>query len=143
MNKGLLGILLLCLSGCVTVSPDQGFDRPRGPAQKRAGGQKALTPVDRVYVGMAYQEVTGIMGDRLMVGYETVNGQAKRIFLKSPYRVETLKDGPKRYQVLYYYTDVHKADGIVDEEELTPLVFEDNRLIGKGRDFLFKLKDTL
>ena len=143
MKKGLLLVLLMCLSGCVTLPADQDSTVRANRDQKRSAGPTALTPINRVYVGMAYQEVIGIMGDRLTVGYEMVDGRPKRIFLKSPYRVETLKDGRKHYQILYYYTGVHKADGMVDEEELTPLVFEENRLIGKGRDFLFKLKDTL
>ncbi|MCK5179660.1 MAG: DUF3192 domain-containing protein, partial [Candidatus Omnitrophica bacterium] len=36
-----------------------------------------------------------------------------------------------------------KADGIVTDDELTPLVFQENQLIGKGRSFLSELKDRL
>ena len=36
----------------------------------------------------------------------------------------------------YYYTDIKKADDAVTDDELTPLVMENGRLVGWGWSFL-------
>ncbi len=40
------------------------------------------------------------------------------------------------YTIVYYYTDTIKADKAITDDELTPLVFKDDRLIGWGREML-------
>jgi hypothetical protein len=45
------------------------------------------------------------------------------------------KDG-KSYQVLYYHTDLKQRDDKITDDELTPLVFENGKLIGWGYPFL-------
>ena len=55
------------------------------------------------------------------------------------------------YFVLYYFTQIVKPDGLLSEDELTPLIFEaktssqnissQDPLIGKGQDFVFRLKN--
>ena len=64
---------------------------------------------------------------------------AKGLFMwiDNPYRTETLtgKDG-KVYEVLYYYTDLKQRDDKITDDELTPLVFQDGKLIGWGYPFL-------
>ncbi len=139
--KNFIWILLcLFLSGCVSV--EMGME-----PQKIETGQvkKFLTNIDRVYVGMTKAEVIDVMGNRITIGYEHMGegSKAEPIFLKSPYRTEILKDTETTYEVMYYFTRIKKADGIIADEELAPLVFEKNKLIGKGQDFLFKLKNTL
>jgi len=142
MKKNIVLLFFLFLGGCVSVE--------FGATSKTAGihgdpNKNILTNIDRVYAGMTQKEVVDIMGDRTVIGYEKMgaHSEADPVFLKSPYRTEILKDQDKSYEVMYYFTHIKKADGIISEEELTPLVLEDNKLIGKGQDFLFKLKNTL
>ena len=54
--------------------------------------------------------------------------------ITNPHRRESfpLADG-RRADVLYYYTETHESDGLVSEDELTPLYFEDGALVGWGR----------
>jgi hypothetical protein len=59
------------------------------------------------------------------------------MWIDNPYRIEVLtgKDG-KTYEVLYYYTDMKARDDKITDDELTPLVFQDGKLIGWGYPFL-------
>jgi len=56
--------------------------------------------------------------------------------INNPYKTEFLTVNDKQYDVIYYYTDVRKADGAITDDELTPLIFEDGKLIGWGWSFL-------
>ena len=64
---------------------------------------------------------------------------AKGVFLwiDNPYRTEVLtgKDG-KTYEVLYYYTDLNARDDKITDDELTPVVLQDGKLVGWGYPFL-------
>jgi len=59
----------------------------------------------------------------------------------NPYRSEILQGKDKTFEVLYYYTDIKNYDawygmkGIADDE-LTPLVFDEGKLIGWGWSYL-------
>ena len=79
----------------------------------------------RLSLGMPKFDVLQIMGT------QTVES------ITNPYKVETPmgKDG-SLYEVLFYHTDLKNKDGLVTDNELTPLVFEDSQLIGWGWAFL-------
>lgn len=53
--------------------------------------------------------------------------------LASPYREDSFPtaDG-MRGEVLFYYTNTRDSDGLVTEDELTPIYFEDGVLVGWG-----------
>ena len=55
----------------------------------------------------------------------------------NPWRTETLKgkDG-KFHEELFYYTDIKKRDGAITDDELTPIVLKDGKVIGWGWGFL-------
>ena len=129
-------LVLICLvfAGCVSVE--------KSAQQGSLGPKEPLTNIKQVRVGMTLQEVKNIMGDHSIVGYNFDNEKqtVEPMTLNSPYRSEELKIHGQKYPVLYYFTDVEKADGIVADDELTALIFEDGKLIGKGKDFLFNLK---
>jgi hypothetical protein len=56
---------------------------------------------------------------------------------KSETRFVTYGDDPIGIMIQWYYTDLVKNDGRVTENELTPVVFNDQQqLLGWGRDFL-------
>jgi len=106
----------------------------------------ALTDIEKVQLGMTSDEVAGIMGDAIHIGYRTspaLKGAYQEILVENPYYEEILEGGIARYRVVYYFTHIRRADGVITDDELTPLVFEDDRLIGKGRDFLFDLKNRV
>ena len=57
--------------------------------------------------------------------------------INNPYRVEAFKgkDG-HIHEVLYYYTDLKKDDGVITNDELTPIVLKDGEVVGWGWGFL-------
>jgi hypothetical protein len=42
----------------------------------------------------------------------------------------------RTYEVWYYYTDLKQRDDKISDDELTPLVFDEEKLIGWGYPFL-------
>jgi hypothetical protein len=80
------------------------------------------------------------VGLRKDVAMEMMGTEASKgvfMWIDNPYRSETLtgKDG-KSYEVLYYYTELKQRDDRITDDELTPLVFHDGKLIGWGYPFL-------
>ena len=124
--KGALFYLMI-LSGCATTSPTV----------------REMVNLHSIHNGMSPQEVKTLLGDKVATGYDLVNPQKQSftpITFKNPYREETLKNGDKTYEIAYYFTSIKKQDGMITNDELTPLVFENNRLIGQGWTFLDVLK---
>jgi len=111
MKKLFLLLVLISIIGCVSSSE-----------QIRTKNRENLL---RLSVGMNKFDVLQIMGT------QTVKS------INNPYKVETSqgKDG-SLYEVLFYHTDLKARDGIITDDELTPLVFKDNKLIGWGWAFL-------
>lgn len=56
--------------------------------------------------------------------------------ISNPYRSEILQGKEKKFEIVYYVTDVKRDDGTITDDELTPLVFDDGKLIGWGFGFL-------
>ena len=139
MKRIFIGIYCIALSGCVSVQTLP--DSPQGQAAGRPDPH--LTRVDRVRVGMTYREAAAVMGEKTIIGYERRDPQSAAyapVTVNNPYRKEFLRVAGKSYDIFYYFTNIRKADGIISDDELTPLVFENDVLIGEGRDFFKKLK---
>lgn len=89
----------------------------------------------KLSVGMTKEQALAIMGNKSgggRFGEPTVN---------SPYKSEILQGKEKTFEVLYYYTDVKNAiytanPATITDDELTPLVFDNGKLIGWGTSFL-------
>ncbi|MBN1870112.1 MAG: DUF3192 domain-containing protein [Candidatus Omnitrophica bacterium] len=133
-------IILLFMAGCVaaTSAPEfysRDWERP----------SIAMTNIDKVQLGMTSEEVEAIMGDTLDVGYRTGDSEGvyEGLVVKNPYYDEIIGTEEAQYRIVYYFTHIKKADGIVTSDELTPLVFEENRLIGIGQGFLAELNGRL
>jgi hypothetical protein len=111
--------------------------------------EKELTGIpqtERVLLGMSAAEVSAIIGDQVTIGYEMRNdphGTFVPIMVKNPHRTQKMKIGDKTYEVFYYFTGVKQPDGEITDDELTPFIFEYNRLIGKGWNFLSRLKQSI
>ncbi len=131
MRRTIGFIVLGCvISGCATVVG--------GPGE----GRQLVNPA-AAHLGMSRQEVLGALGDHLTIGYEfdkAAPSQAKPITFKNPYRRETIAAGDKSYDVDYYFTSVKKPDDAISDDELVPFVFENDKLIGQGWEFLNQLK---
>lgn len=85
--------------------------------------------IKRLAVGMDKTTATQIMG--------TEPSKSLFMWIDNPYRSETVtgKDG-RPYEVLYYYTDMKQRDDKITDDELTPLVFQQGKLVGWGYEAL-------
>ncbi|MGA1979343.1 MAG: DUF3192 domain-containing protein [Sedimentisphaerales bacterium] len=89
----------------------------------------------KLSVGMTKEQSLAIMGNKSgggRFGEPTVN---------SPYKSEILQSREKTFEVLYYYTDIKSViyaanPATITDNELTPLVFDNGKLIGWGTSFL-------
>ncbi len=137
MRKFILIIFIsLLAAGCVSVVSVEKKDVP-------LAGQKIFLTLDQIKPGMLLSEIKALLPDKVTVGYKKnpqIKGGAEPIEIKEPYKVETVKSGDKTYDILYYFTSIRSADGLIADDELTPLVFDGNKLVGKGQDYLFKIK---
>lgn len=109
----LLAILML-LGGCATPMS--------------SGVTLNRKSLDNICIGMSKGEVFKIMGTApIMSEGQTVN---------NPYKTDIVKGADKTYIVFYYVTDVAANDGMINDNELTPLVFLDDKLAGSGWDYM-------
>ena len=128
--KRIFFIVMCCLfaAGCATLG---------------SGPLKNLTRIEQVQLGMSRDEIKGILGDQVVIGYEITDlkqGSTKPIVIPNPQRSETITQGTKTYEIIYYFTHIVRADGSITDDELTPLTLEDGRLVGKGWYFLNKIR---
>lgn len=139
-------ILFTVMQGCVTVDPT-----PDDPSQESfhieiPKDDSGITNIRHVYLGMNYKEVVRIMGDEVIIGYEVdkqIEGVYNPITISNPHKLEVLRDDQKTYEIVYYFSKIVKADGIISDDELTPLVFFEENLVGKGWDYLFRLREKI
>ncbi|MHB1141134.1 MAG: DUF3192 domain-containing protein [Sulfuricaulis sp.] len=118
MKKIILALVLI-LAGCSNIYLDTS-DLLR--AQNTAN-------LAKLTAGLGKETVMEMMGTEASKGVF--------MWIDNPYRSETLtgKDG-KSYEVLYYYTDLKQRDDRITDDELTPLVFHNGKLLGWGYPFL-------
>ena len=143
MKKIFVLLVALFLTGCEMAM--QNSAPAPVPVKETATVSKSLVDIDKVHTGMTVEEVKKILGDEILVGYELIDEKTsgyKSIVVKNPVRAETIEQGTDVYDVLYYFTEVKKPDGVISDEELTPLTFKLGKLVGSDRDFLFKLKNA-
>jgi len=55
--------------------------------------------------------------------------------LQNPHRTATFEAGGHAWEVFFYYTHLVRDDGLVTEDELTPVVLRDGILVGHGWEF--------
>ena len=88
----------------------------------------------KVAPGMTRMEVESVMGHARAGGKlpEVLFGRLQYLEAKNPMREETHGDRV----VLYYYTDVKARDDRITDDELTPVVLRDGKVVGVGAQFL-------
>jgi hypothetical protein len=86
-------------------------------------------------VGMSKEQAMAVMGTRAF--RDDDDGD---FVVPNPYRTESYQalDGTM-YELLSYYTDLNKSDYKLSKDEMTPLIFENGKLIGWGWVFVDKL----
>ena len=104
--------------------------------QFRAKNRQNLT---KLFIGMPKDSMIVVMGTEKAQGKYwkgLVNGGYERQDYVNPYRTETLAGNDVTLLVYLYYTDLKSADGAITDDELTPVVLRDERVIGWGWMFL-------
>ena len=118
-------ILAMLVSGCATPLH-----------QKIAPNRENLL---KLSIGMSKEESIRIMGTKAFSTYSQGNllGLPSYLTITNPYRSEILKGkDDKIFEVIYYVTDVKNDDNAITDDELTPLIFNNGKLIGWGWSFL-------
>lgn len=98
--------------------------------------------ISKINFGMSKDEVLQIMGDKSARASFGKNA----VTVTNPFRTEirtSLLNG-QAYEVLYYYTHQEQGDWPTKrfeilERELTPVVFQDGKVVGWGDSFLAQL----
>lgn len=135
-------MMCLLIGGCTTISSDE-YTLPE-PMKKVDAPQKPLTSIDKVSEGMTYEEVMALMGDEVKIGFqegaESVDSYGA-MALRNPFRIEMVTAADVPHLVVFFVTQINASDGQVTDDELTPVVFKDNIMVGKGWSFLEELRN--
>jgi hypothetical protein len=121
-------VLIMLVSGCASIG---NLDLLRTENRQNLA---------KLSIGMSKQEVLAIMGDK------TATNSAPggyRLTATNPYKSEILQGKDKTFEVLYYYTDVKQVkdpilgcEETIQDDELTPIIFDNGKLVGWGQGFL-------
>lgn len=123
-------ILTVLISGCATMTLSQAVAPNRENLLKLSIGMSKEEAL-RVMGTTSFSAGTGLFAIRA-ADEKTVPST----IINNPYRVEILQGKDKIFEVLYYVTDDKMGNNIVTDDGLTPLVFDNGKLIGWGRSFL-------
>ena len=91
-----------------------------------------------LHAGMAKEEVTRVMGNKegswchASIFLVCIRSET----LSNPYRTAGFEAQGRQYEVLYYYTDEKVAEKAIVDDELTPVLLENDKLVGWGRDLI-------
>jgi len=88
-------------------------------------------------VGMSRKKVDNIVGTKpkKVIDPKASNDQTFATF-NNPFRSEIIQGNGKNFEVVFYVTDDIGGDGVFSNEDLTPLVFEEGKMIGWGWGYL-------
>lgn len=132
MKKVLFILLCLGLVGCASLGS---VDKLRTENRQN---------ILQLNIGMTKQEVLNVMGTKSATDvYASGLWGSLQLSVNNPYKSEILQGNNKTFEVLYYYTDTKKTFKpyagempTIQDDELTPLVFDESKLIGWGWSFL-------
>lgn len=144
MNRLLWFFVCVSLAGCAVTAVNAPVkESAPGAAVAAAPSAHHVFPSDdaikKLLLGISREEALALIGRSTTIGYELRQGSAdeyQAITVPNPHKSQQFTKGSNVYQVDYYLVQINKADDNVTDDELMPLVFESNRLIGKGWDFL-------
>lgn len=134
-NVTVLLMTVMVLSGCALFMVGAGAVANRQVLAQ--GAAKNKERLKQLEYGISKKFVLKVMGRDPIRAYR---GDVK-VAYKNPYRSEILIGKRRAFELLYYITDVKDDNGFINNDELTPLVFENGKIIGWGWDFLRKNVD--
>jgi len=111
---------------------------PKKPSRNQVGSynQANLLKVD---LGASKNKVLEVMGGvQKIQTYASTTFVTKKesIIINNPFNREFKTDsGGNTIEILWYYTNINKADGNITKEQQTPIVLEKNAVVGMGWDF--------
>ena len=140
-NLAVLAVLaILTLAGCASATNFReanrvnlgrlvlGMDRQAVLGVMGVGEQRQFTGSELDGPIGTGRDSMGVMSVRIPIG-------GNRPVLYNPHRGELYNADGFAWEVFFYYTRVAHNDGMVTEEELTPIVLRDDVLIGWGWKF--------
>lgn len=117
----LLLLLGLVLSGCAGTSL-----RSQAVARYHEIGRQNRNRIQSLQPGMSRQRVRHIMGtEDIPVSVGTVQWYETQVH--QPFRVRRIKSADKNYLMYYYWTRTSES-----EHDLTPVIFQDDKLVAVG-----------
>jgi len=133
----LFTVLIFGASGCAVVAVNDQKTVMMPVAQPSEGHTfAAAETINKLMLGISRDEALALVGRTVTTGYELKGTiEYKPVTVANPYRSQKITKGSDVFAVDYYLTRIIKADGIVSNDELTPLVFQADKLIGKGWEF--------
>jgi len=123
-------LLTLVVAGLAVSGCSQGFEQIQ--SENRA-------KLFRLKVGQTRQQVLEEMGTEPQIFNQGVFRSDGVV--PNPYDSETHLVGSTEIEVLYYVTNVQNKDGVITNDELTPLVLVDGILVGWGWTYLQTFTD--
>lgn len=133
--KKYIFVLLFCVlaAGCETVPTQKSLTTDPGVFSRR------FISLSQLRSGLTRTEVSSLLGKEVVTGYELADesiGRYTPITVANPYRSETIIMNSRNYVVDYYLVGIKAADDKISDNELMPLIFADDRLIGSGWEYL-------
>ncbi len=93
----------------------------------------------KVDLGVSKTKVLEVMGGvQKIQAYTSTSFMTKKedIIINNPFNREFKTDSAgNTLEILWYYTNINKADGDITKEQQTPIVLEKNAVVGMGWDF--------
>ncbi|GAO44715.1 hypothetical protein FPE01S_03_07540 [Flavihumibacter petaseus NBRC 106054] len=111
---------------------------PKKPSRNEVGSynQANLLKVD---LGVTKTKVLEVMGGVQKIQTYTSSSivtKKEDVIINNPYNREFKTDSAgNTLEVLWYYTNVKKAEGDITKEQLTPIILDKNAVVGLGWDF--------
>jgi hypothetical protein len=142
----LLAVAMLGLSGCIFIADGSNCG---GDCWNKSGCSKGIETKSpeivelrqlnqsvissRLNIGMAEPEVRAAFVDRVARG--ELGKDRGQLYVNNPYRTETVYCQEQTAKVLWYYSAVRCDNGQINNDELTPVLFVDGKLVGWGQRF--------
>jgi Protein of unknown function (DUF3192) len=108
------------------------------PSRNEVGSynQANLLKID---IGVTKTKVLEVMGGvQKIQTYTSTSFMTKKesVIINNPFNREFKTDtAGNTMEILWYYTNINKADGDITKEQQTPIVLEKNAVVGMGWDF--------
>ncbi len=136
MKKGLYLLVAVLLLGCASIPIQE-----EKPNIDMSGMARRFISLQQVEMKMSRAQVKDRLGEQVVIGYEISQPDQQYynpITIVNPFRTEAVQKESNEFIVDYYLAGIVRPDNQVSDDELLPMVFYQNHLIGIGWDFLEK-----